>query len=156
MSARFVIQAASFEDAAAISTLMLPLVKKFITHEFSAEAQKIMLDSMQPGIIEENFKNNYQYLIARDTESDAQIVGVLGMKTASHLFHLFVEESHHGNGIAKLLWRHLLEDSTECEFTVNASRYAQHIYKKLGFSGNGKLFEKNGITCFPMTYSRTR
>lgn len=134
---------------------MIPLVKKFITNEFSAQAEKTMLNSMQTEMIKQNFDSDYQYYVALDSETEQQIVGVLGMKSPTHVFHLFVKESHHGQGIAKLLWRHMLESSCEQEFTVNASRYALEIYKKLGFSDSGKLLEKNGITCFPMTYARS-
>ncbi|MCW8999057.1 MAG: GNAT family N-acetyltransferase, partial [Kangiellaceae bacterium] len=116
---------------------------------------EILLDSMQPEVIAQSFEKEYKYLIARDTQTENQIIGVLGMKNPTHIFHFFVRESYHGQGIGRLLWQHLLDLSDEREFTVNASRYAQNIYKKLGFSSNGKLFEKNGISCFPMIYSRS-
>jgi predicted GNAT family N-acyltransferase len=38
------------------------------------------------------------------------------------------------------------------EITVNASLYAQDIYRKLGFTGPGPETKKNGMIFVPLTY----
>ena len=148
------ITTATLEDAADMSAFMQPVVKKFVTFEFTEQAENIMLDTMTEDALKDKISSDYLYLIARDSDS-GEPLGVLGMKGDSHLFHLFVSEKAQGQGIGKNLWLHLLERTEVRSFTVNSSRLAVGFYENLGFKRQGELFEKNGVRCYPMIFETT-
>ena len=146
---KYLIRQATTADSHDVARFMQPIVKAFVTHEFTAQGEKIMLDSMSEEAIKKNIQGDYCYLLATEPES-AKILGVIGVKAKNHLFHLFVDPESHSSGVGKTLWQHYLAGSQETEFTVNSSKIAVGFYKKLGFESKGGTFEKNGITCYPM------
>ncbi|WP_444996621.1 GNAT family N-acetyltransferase [Aliikangiella sp. IMCC44359] len=145
------IRAAELNDAAQISELITPLAKHFICHEFSTSAQAAMLNSMSKQQIRENIEDNYKYYLAYKKE---QLVGIIGILNGSHLFHLFVEENCHQQGIGKQLWQYALTQTKQKSMSVNASKFAYHFYRKLGFKPTEGKKEKNGISYYPMRYDR--
>jgi GNAT superfamily N-acetyltransferase len=84
---------------------------------------------------------------------DGQLVGVLEVRSGSHLALLFV--SLKGHGIARELLRMAI---VECRarqprlstITVDSSLYAQPIYRRLGFKDTGPARTINGIVHVPM------
>ncbi len=82
-----------------------------------------------------------------------QLVGVLEVRSGSHLALLFV--SLKGRGIARQLLRIAI---IECRarqphlsaITVNSSLYAQPIYQRLGFKETAPARTANGIVHVPM------
>lgn len=83
--------------------------------------------------------SNYVYCI------DDEIVGYIAMKESSHLYHLFVSETHQGKGIAYKLWKHVGENCSAEKYTVRSSLYAVPVYKKWGFVETDSIKEKDGI-----------
>ena len=82
-----------------------------------------------------------------------QLVGVLEVRSGSHLALLFV--SLKGRGIARELLRMAIaacraRQSRLSELTVNSSLYAQPIYERLGFIATGPARTSNGIIHVPM------
>lgn len=149
----WIIRAATAEDSSSIANFIQPIVKQFISHEFTQQGEKIMLDSMVAEAIERNILGDYAYWIAHDPESN-DILGVLGVKGKNHVFHLFTQPNLHRNGVGRSLWHEYLSGSEETQFTVNSSTIAVAFYEKLGFEKQGKRFEKNGVICYPMTFNR--
>ena len=91
---------------------------------------------------------NYVYLYS------GKIVGYISIKDNSHLYHLFVSEKHHGQGISKLLWEHAIAHSSSKVYTLQSSIYAIPIYKKFGFVEVGGTVVKEGISFQPMELVR--
>ena len=87
-------------------------------------------------------------------ELDDNIIGIVGMKDNKHLYHLFVDENFQGKGIARQLWNIAMANCKVAgnpgEFTVNSSRYAQHVYESFGFVAQSAPHERNGIMTLPM------
>lgn len=136
-------------DAPAISKLMIPLVTEFVSYEYTEQGTAVMLTSMTPEVICSNFDQAFEYFVA---EENNKIVGVLGIKQGNHLFHCFVDKNHHRKHLGKKLWQHWFADAKPERVTVNSSRFAIKFYQSLGFSSNNEIFEKNGVTCYPMVY----
>ena len=145
------VRLATVEDAAAISGLIRPLVEKYVAHEFSTEGAENLLDSMAPEAIARNIAESFRYHIA---EVEGKIAGVVATADNRHLFHLFVAEAFQRQGIARRLWavakQACLDAGGSGEFTVNSSRYAVSVYKKLGFVELGPTVVRNGVVFIPM------
>jgi len=155
-SSSFKIRPASSSDAAAISQLIIPIAKEFVSREYSSEGEARMLDSMSEASIRNYMAQSIEYLVA---VVDGKIAGALAIKEQNHIFHLFVNKKSHRQGIAKALWQDWLEkrinlSGEASDFTVNSSKFAVDFYRELGFIASPCLFEKNGITCYPMTLHR--
>jgi GNAT superfamily N-acetyltransferase len=93
----------------------------------------------------------YRYLLAY---SDSQLAGLIAIRDGSHLFHLFVERSHQGQGVARRLWERVLEElcapGADGGFTVNSSLFAVPVYQAFGFVPAGSIQSMHGISFLPM------
>ena len=145
------IREATVEDAESISALCCELSVKFITREFTAVGVTHLLASMQPESIEKYIRSGFRYHVA---VINKQVVGVVGVRDDSHLYHLFVAEKYQRKGIAKNLWQLAMEAclsrGNPGEFTVNSSEYARGVYEQLGFIALSGPEEKNGVIYIPM------
>ena len=98
----------------------------------------------------------YKYHVA---EEDGAIVGIVGIRDNSHLYHLFVADDFRGRGFARQLWlvaRDACRRSGNMEgFTVNSSRFAVAMYRKFGFVVTGPAETQNGVTSVPMKLTYT-
>jgi GNAT superfamily N-acetyltransferase len=142
---------ATLADSERISQLVDGLAKKYIAHEFSPAGVECLLSSMRPGEIKKYIESGFMYHIA---EFNGQLVGVVGVRDNSHLYHLFVDERYQRQGIAKALWRVAIEScllkGNPGVFTVNSSRYALPIYERLGFIVHSGPQQSNGVIYIPM------
>jgi GNAT superfamily N-acetyltransferase len=146
---------ATVNDAKHISSLILPLVKKFISHDYPPKGEQTMLNAMSESAIRANLAGDCRYLLATTSvKGVTTLVGVLGVKGNDHLYHLFVAENYHGQGVGEALWRECLHQFSAQHFRVNASRYAIGFYQHLGFVARDAAWEKNGVTCYPMDFER--
>ncbi len=152
-SSKFDIRAATHNDASEIGDLIRILAQKFIVHEFDAKAAKHFISANDAASVSKNMASGFSYLVALHED---KVVGVLGLKNQSHLYHLFVAEEHQGAGLARLLWQRVLDDTTDNAgikaFTVNSSNHAVGFYRKLGFSQTQPMTVKDGIQFNPMRY----
>ena len=150
------IRKATADDSEIVSELICELSAKYITHEFSAQGVEHLLASMNPGAIRKCFNADYQYHLA---EMGDQVVGVVGVRDNSHLYHFFVAEKYQGRGIGRKLWQvamdTCLSNGNAGEFTVNSSRYALGIYEKLGFVAQSAPKEKSGVVYIPMKFKES-
>ena len=151
MSLEFDVRNATVEDAAAISALILSL-QPYLTIEPDGSGAEEFLVSLQPDIIRRNLDDgNYSYQLAFDGEL---LAGVVAVRDNTHLFSLYVGEPWHGRGVGKRLWE-LARDGALARgnpgsFTVNASVFAEGMYRRLGFTATGPVAEMHGIRFIPM------
>ena len=151
MEYKLEIRRATIGDAQNISELICELSIIYICHEFTKEGADALLASMSPDAIRKYIEAGYQYHVA---EISNRLIGVSGVKDNSHLYHLFVAEKYHRQGIARKLWQVSMEscisNRNPGEFTVNASIYALGAYEKLGFVAQSGPEEKHGVSYIPM------
>jgi GNAT superfamily N-acetyltransferase len=145
------VRRATIRDAARISELIRPLAERYIAHEFSPEGAANLLASMETEAICGYFESGYEYHVA---EEEGELVGVVGVRDNSHLYHLFVADESRGRGVARRLWQVARDACRRAgsagEFTVNSSRFAVGMYRKLGFVEIGPPETKDGVTAIPM------
>ena len=145
------IREAILDDSENISNLVYGLSAKYIAHEFTLDGAETLLNSMKSDAIEKYIQSGYRYHVA---EIDGRVVGVVGVRDNSHLYHLFVAEAYQHQGIARKLWQVALEaclcKGNPGKFTVNSSKYALPVYQKLGFVTQSEPEEKNGVVSIPM------
>lgn len=146
-----IIRKSTQEDATGISTLISTLTEKYILPTCRNDSSNLLLGSMTADSIRRYIADGYQYHVAED---ESGIIGVVGIKNNSHLYHLFVADSHQGQGISKKLWQHAkgvcLKNGNPGVFTVNAALNAKNVYLKFGFLQTGDVQEKLGIKNIPM------
>lgn len=81
------------------------------------------------------------------------IVGVLGIRSSSHVSLLFVQTEYHHRGIATALLRRYFREARRrgiTKITVNSSPYATGFYHKIGFKDVSTAVLKDGIISTPM------
>ena len=92
-------------------------------------------------------------------EVDGIPIGYVSLRDNSHLFHLFVAVSHHGQGVGCSLWDHVrdhaLRSGNPGTFTVNSSPNATAVYETFGFLRAGTRQEMHGIAFIPMRMQAT-
>jgi GNAT superfamily N-acetyltransferase len=84
------------------------------------------------------------------------LVGVAAMRDDSHLTQFFVSTRYQGRGIARRLWQRTMRDAIRRagprRFTLNATRCAVPVYRRLGFVAVGpERLSHNGLVTTPMT-----
>jgi GNAT superfamily N-acetyltransferase len=145
------IHEATIEDASSVSDLIRPLAEKYIVCDLPAEGAANLLASVASGAIEKYIRAGYRYHVA---EEGGTIIGVVGVRDNSHLYHLFVADRFQGRGIARSLWLvardACLKSGSSTSFTVNSSVFAVGMYRKRGFVETGPAETKQGVTSIPM------
>lgn len=91
-----------------------------------------------------------------------KIVALMGMRSSkTHINLVFTKKAYHRQGIARAIFRYLLQDvlaenPTLEALTLNASPYGLPFYLKLGFTPVSEEQVINGIRFTPMKYSISR
>ena len=83
---------------------------------------------MTPAAIAKYIRRGYRYHVA---ENENVIVGIVGIRDNSHLYHLFVAESHQGRGMAKALWEKAMNEYTSSAF----KQFGENWQKSMSQSG---------------------
>ena len=93
---------------------------------------------------------HYQVLINKFQE----IIGVVGIRLPSHIYHLHIAAKYHRMGLGEKLWSSVKDNAygKVNEFTVNSSIYAAPFYKKMGFVAGPKQFQ-NEVAFIPMKFN---
>jgi GNAT superfamily N-acetyltransferase len=83
------------------------------------------------------------------------LVGVSAMRDDCHLTQFFVSTRYQGQGIARQLWLRTMRDALHRagtrRFTLNATRCAVPVYRRLGFVETGPEGPSpNGVITTPM------
>lgn len=138
-------------DSGKISSLVSTLSKKYIAPTCTKEGIEVLLKSMTEESIQRYLNEGYRYFVAEEGEC---IVGVIGMKNNTEIYHLFVSDSHHGQGVSRRLWELAksvcLLNGNKGFFTVNSAVNAKGVYIKFGFSPAGGITTNSGIQEIPM------
>ncbi|ASA56815.1 GNAT family N-acetyltransferase [Vibrio gazogenes] len=150
------IRKAAISDAKAISELIVPLTEKYVCPTFDASVRHILLDSMSEANMETYLSANYFYVVAVNRNDD--VVGVAGIRDHSHLYHLFVDDNHQGQGLSRQLWHVVkqasLDNGNRGYFTVNSAVNAESVYLRFGFKRIDGIRNRNGMVDIPMALDR--
>lgn len=142
-------------DIDAAGRLLADLAHEFIVGSFEPAARQRFLAENNAEGIRHFIASGFRYHVAL---VEGALVGFVGMRGDSHLYHLFVAKALHGQGIGRALW-----DAAQAAcrtaghdgaFTVNASTFAVPVYERWGFRHDGPVKETNGIICHPMRLER--
>lgn len=139
------------EDAEAISRLIHSLADYFLADPADPESALFFETITPEAILDHISGGDFRYFIA---ETGVKLVGAIGVRDESHLYHLFVSREHQKRGLASKLWggakKDALARSNPGCFTVNSSPYAVPVYEKFGFMATGPEIRKNGLIYIPM------
>ncbi|NRF12696.1 GNAT family N-acetyltransferase [Vibrio coralliilyticus] len=140
------------EYSKSISELITPLTDKYVCPTCEESFRTVLLGSMAPDKIREYQESDYRYHVAE--KSDGTIVGVIGMREETHLYHLFVSDDYQGQGLSRKLWETAMSDAkTRVEvtsFTVNSAVNAEHVYLNFGFKRINGVRNRCGMVDIPM------
>lgn len=142
---------AQLSDALKMSELITILAKEHILPSCSALGGQRLLAAMNLESMEGYLAGPFRYYLA---EQEGVLAGLVGMRDNSHLYHLFVANTHQGQGLARRLWDMAKADcqtrGNQGRFTVNSAINAQEVYLKLGFVALGGIRDNQGIKDIPM------
>ena len=151
MSEPWTLRPAVRDDAPAISRLIRELTKFSLADPDDPESAAPFFDSITPQAIEGYLDGNYVYHVV---EHGDDLAGVVAIRDHSHLYHLFVAERFHRQGLGARLWSHArqvaMDAGNEGLFTVNASVYAVPVYERFGFVAQGPVIHKDGLAFVSM------
>src|SRR5947208_7599751 len=145
------LRAGSPADAEAIAALIASFQSELTDDPSGVGAEEYLASVSLQAEREYLGSERYRYLLAY---SDSQLAGFIAIRDDLHLFHLFVERSHQGQGIARRLWERALRElyaaTSTGAFTVNSSLSAVPVYQAFGFVPAGLLQSAHGISFLPM------
>ena len=144
-------RAGSPADAEAIAALIASFQSDLTDDPAGVGAEEFLASVSLQAEREYLASERYGYVVAY---SESQLAGFIAIRDGSHLFHLFVERSYQGQGIARRLWeralRELCAPNTDGGFTVNSSLAAVQVYQAFGFVPVGSIQSAHGISFLPM------
>ena len=141
---------AIFSDATAISELIRSLASYIEDGPVNPDCESYRNTITPAAIADRIAAPGFVYIVA---ENHSGICGVAGLRDTRHLYHLFVKEEFHRQGLARELWHRVMNTSGSSYFTVNSSLFAVPVYTRLGFVRAGEQQTRNGVTIQPMVYS---
>lgn len=144
------IRNATAEDASAISRLIGSVARFFTLQPDGAGAENFLKTISTDSVTGYLTDPRFAYFKA---EQDGTLAGVVALRDASHLYHLFVDASFQRQGLSRQLWDHAraaVGDANPGNFTVNSTPYAQPVYERFGFVATGPRVETKGIAFVPM------
>jgi ribosomal protein S18 acetylase RimI-like enzyme len=138
-------------DVPAVADLLEHLARVSITDEFSKPAEEHFLQANNAAAIGANVLNGFEYHVAVLGET---VVGFVGVRDNSHLYHLFVAEWLQRQGIGRQLWqcakRVCYAKGNHGRFTVNSSNNAISMYETFGFVRSASPLNDAGVMYNPM------
>ncbi len=147
---------ARLSDAAAIHRLILDLSEDFFEYPDRRGAEPFLESISQTALSGYLQAPRYCYWLALN--SDQELQGLIALRDATHLFHLFVAKQSQGSGLASQLWRlaaaYSAQQSAGATMTVNASLNALAVYQHWGFQAQGEVQHMHGIRFLPMILQR--
>ena len=142
-------------DIAAVARLIRLLSEQFIVHESAPDAAAAFVREHDQDAVRRNIGAGMVYQVA---ESDAMLAGFIAVRDNTHLFHMFVDQRFHRQGVARALWEVARAAAVKAGnpgvFTVNSSNFAVPVYEALGFIRTNVTQYSNGIYYNPMQLGR--
>lgn len=153
------IRKAMLQDAVDIANIISDLAIKFITPEFSPQATAHFLNANNAAAINGFMQQGFVYFVAEIAgTSSAEIIGCIGIRNHSHLYHLFINEAWQGQGLARKLWQHAMsyceDQGNPGSYTVNSSNNAVKVYQALGFVRTAPMQQMHGVWFNPMQWDK--
>ena len=139
-------------DARAVGVLVRRMTRRWILPDQSREAGLALLSRQSAAVQRGHMEEGHRFHLAWLGDT---LVGVATMRDDSHLTQLFVGTRYQGRGIARRLWQRAMADAVRRagtrRFTLNASRCAVPVYRRLGFVATGpERPSPNGVLTTPM------
>ena len=152
MSEPLVIREAGRDDAETISALIVSLARFFLANPKRPQDAAPFFRSISAEMLRKALASpRYRYHVAL---AGGTLAGVIGVRDASHLLHLFVAEPFHRQGIALRLWSTAraaaLADGAPDRFTLNSSLLARPLYERWGFEATEEPITMDGLAFVPM------
>jgi len=121
-------------DIPAAAAVLRRAAETFILHESApADAAGFLAQHDADGL-RRNVDAGFVYHVAI---VDGVLAGFIGVRGATHVYHLFVDAAYQRRGIAEALWQAAraaaLGPGHPGVFTVNASNFSVPFYQALGF-----------------------
>jgi ribosomal protein S18 acetylase RimI-like enzyme len=139
------------EDIPAVAALLRELAELFILHEFSPSARALFLSKNNEAAIAQFVEDGFRYHVA---EVAGEIVGFVGVRDNSHLYHLFVARTLQDQGLGRRLWNIASSECRQCgnggRFMVNSSNNAVVVYERFGFKRTAPMQDNDGVLFNPM------
>jgi GNAT superfamily N-acetyltransferase len=134
--------------------LVWSVLEEFEAYQYSSEGVREFQNFIEYANIKRLLDNSE--MIMWGCFHNDKIVGRIATKQSNHISLLFVDKEYHRQGIARSLYRKLIEYYTkndDCsEISVNSSLYAVEAYERLGFVATDTEQQKNGIRFVPMKH----
>ncbi|WGS84005.1 GNAT family N-acetyltransferase [Methylomonas sp. UP202] len=151
MNLPLIIRPAEASDAERISQL-ISSVANCCTISPTGEGAELFFSSISAQAIGGYIANaDFLYLLGSFGDT---LAGIVAVRDARHLFHLFVGSTFQNEGIGTALALRAIELSQAASpsetFTVNSSLPAVPFYARLGFQPQGPSIEANGVAFVPM------
>ena len=151
------IRQASVVDAKAIAALIHDAALQFITPELSPEATAHFLQANNEAAVAGFIQQGFIYFVAEHQGiAEKELIGCIGMRNHSHLYHLFVVRAWQGQGISRQLWRQAMafcaSQGNLGLYSVNASNNAVAVYQAFGFVRTGPMQQMHGVLFNPMQF----
>lgn len=145
------IRNARVEDAPNISALIFK-VAPFFASAPGAPVAPWFAGTITPAAIAGYIGDSrFNYLVAL---VKGVLAGVVAVREARHVHHLFVAPEFHRKGLAAKLWERAKVDALALGnkegFSVRSSEFAVPVYERFGFRVIGARAEKDGIVFVPM------
>ena len=147
---RFTIRPAVTDDSEAMRLLSESLLAYLVQGE---EMPEPLLAGFTSAAFAERVcpESGYSSFVA---ESASGVVGFISMRGDDYLYHLFVAEGFHRQGIARRLWQHVTAQSRAVVIDLRSSLFAMPVYQKLGFEISGAEVTMGMLRFQPMSWQR--
>lgn len=137
----------------AVCLLVRDVFDEFVAPDFSEEGVDGFLQYAHPRALARRCEGHHFVLVAARGD---ELLGMIEVGRFEHIGMLFVAQR--GRGIARQLVHRALavckvKRPGLSRVTVHSSRYAEPIYRKLGFVTEGDERTEGGITFLPMAMS---
>ena len=140
------------DDIPAVAGLLESLAREHILREFAPEARELFLSKNNADSIRKLVREGFRYHVA---VAKGRVVGFVGTRDDTHLYHLFVANEFQRQGLGRRLWNTARADCTASgnhgAFTVNSSNNAIAVYERLGFIRSGPAVDMGGVLYNPMS-----
>jgi ribosomal protein S18 acetylase RimI-like enzyme len=152
MAMDVLIRSMAEDDVPAVAALLEELAREHILREFAPKARELFLSKNNAHSILELGRKGFGYHVAT---TKGRIIGFVGTRDTTHLYHLFVANEFQRQGLGRRLWDTARADcmasGNRGTFTVNSSNNAIAIYERLGFVRCGPAVQMDGVFYNPMS-----
>ncbi|SHG98895.1 GNAT family N-acetyltransferase [Massilia sp. CF038] len=140
----------SATDIPAAASLLRLLAERSIVQDCAPVDAAAFLREHDADGIARHLADGMAYHVA--TRDDV-LLGFIGVRERRHVFHMFVDQAHQRQGVARALWQHARAAAgNPAQMTVNAAIGAVPVYRALGFVPTAPVQSRNGIAFHPMQF----